>query len=187
MTCKAAIIDLDGVMLDSLGVWAEIDEDFVRRYGIDNGKEVVARLGRIPSLMAAGEYLHGECGVEKSPREIADEFVELLGEHYKHTLPLFPGVIEALEKLKQSGVAMAMITASPEVHARPAAERTGIAPYFQFALYDEPKTDAAVFLRAAERLGATIDETIVIDDNPAIRAVAEGAGFRTREEIIDNR
>ena len=78
MEFKAAIIDLDGVMLDSLGVWREIDTDFVRRYNIANPDAVIERLQRIPSLIDAGRYLHTECGLPQSPQEIADEFVELV-------------------------------------------------------------------------------------------------------------
>jgi HAD superfamily hydrolase (TIGR01509 family) len=179
----AAIIDLDGVMLDSLGVWSEIDEDFVRRYNIANPDAVIERLQRIPSLIDAGRYLHNECGLPQSPQEIADEFVELLGEHYRNTLQLFPGVLDKLRALKESGLKLAMVTASPEVHARPAAERTGILGFFDHVYYDEPKTTPDVFLRAVRDLGSTVADTIVIDDNAAIRPIAEAAGFHTRPAL----
>ena len=183
MDFKAAIIDLDGVMLDSLSVWSEIDRDFVRRYRIADPDAVVEHLKRIPSLIDAGRYLHSDCGVAKSPQEIADEFVELLGEHYRNTLELFPGVLDRLRALKASGLKLAMVTASPEVHAKPAAERTGILGFFDSVYYDEPKTTPDVFLRAVRDLGATVEGTLVIDDNPALRAVAEAAGFRTRPAL----
>ena len=179
----AAIVDLDGVMLDSLGVWSEIDTDFVRRYGIANPDAVVERLQRIPSLIDAGNYLHNECGVPKTPQAIADEFVELLGEHYRNTLQLFPGVTDKLRALKDAGLKLAMVTASPEVHAKPAAERTGILGFFDEVYYDEPKTTPDVFLRAVHDLGTTVADTIVIDDNAAIRPIAESAGFRTRAAL----
>lgn len=176
---KAAIIDLDGVMLDSLGVWSQIDSEFVVRHGVANGNEVVERLKRTPSLIDAGEYLHGECGLDMAPQEIADEFIALLGDHYRNTLQLFPGVLDALEKLGDAGLPLAMVTASPEVHARPAAERTGILRFFSRIYYDEPKTSPAIFIRAARELGYGIDQTVIVDDNPAIRDVANGAGFPT--------
>ena len=180
---RAAIIDLDGVMLDSLGVWSEIDTDFVRRYNIDDGATVVEHLKRIPSLIDAGRYLHNDCGLQQSPQEIADEFVELLGEHYRDTLKLFPGVTDKLRALRDAGLRLAMVTASPEVHARPAAERTGILGFFDAVYYDEPKTTPDVFLRAVRDLGSTVADTLVIDDNPALRTVAETAGFRTRPAL----
>ena len=180
----ALIIDLDGVMLDSLGVWSEIDADFVARYRIRNGAAVVERLKSIPSLIDAGHYLHGECGVAKSPQEIADEFVELLGEHYRHTLPLFPGVEAKLRAFKAARLKLAMVTASPEVHAKAAAERTGILGFFDRVYYDESKTTPDVFFRAVAELGAQRDGTVVIDDNPAVRAVAEAAGFRTLPSLV---
>ena len=179
MDFRAAIIDLDGVMLDSLGVWSEIDTDFVRRYNLKNGPEIVERLKRTTSLLAAGHYLREECGHPNTPEEIAEEFVNLLGEHYKHTLQLFPGVLEKLAELKGAGIRLAMVTASPEIHARPAAERTGIIGFFDKIYYDESKTTPGIFLRAADELDATIETTLVIDDNPRLRAVAESAGFRT--------
>lgn len=184
LPCTALVIDLDGVLLDSLGVWSEIDADFVARYRIPNGSAVVERLKTIPSLIDAGHYLHGECGVAKSPQEIADEFVALLGEHYRNTLPLFPGVVDQLRALKAAGRKLALVTASPEVHAKAAAERTGILGFFDRVYYDEPKTMPDVFFRAIAELGATRAETLVIDDNPDVRAVAEAAGFRTRPALV---
>lgn len=181
---NAAIIDLDGVMLDSLGVWSQIDSEFVVRHGIANGAEVVERLKRTPSLIDAGEYLHGECGLAMAPQEIADEFTDLLGDHYRNTLQLFPGVLEALKLLGDADLPLAMVTASPEVHARPAAERTGILPFFSRIYYDEPKTSPAIFLRAAGELGFGIDQIVIVDDNPAIRAVAEKAGFPTLPRLV---
>ncbi len=180
---KAAIIDLDGVMLDSLGVWSEVDADFVRRHGIANPEAVVERLQTIPSLIDAGHYLHNECAVAKDPQTIADEFVGLLGDHYRNTLQLFPGVVDRLQSLKDAGLRLAMVTASPAVHAKAAAERTGILGFFDKVYYDEAKKTSDVFHRAVRDLGATIGTTFVIDDNPAVRSIAEAAGFRTRAAL----
>lgn len=174
------------MMLDSLGVWSEIDTDFVRRYNLANGAEVVERLKHSASLLSAGHYLHEECGHPHSPEEIAQEFVDLLGEHYKYTLQLFPGVIEKLQEFKSAGMKLAMVTASPEIHARPAAERTGIIRFFDKVYYDESKTTPEIFLRAVKDLGATIAETVVIDDNPKLRIVAESAGFHTMSKLVSS-
>lgn len=184
MNFKAAIIDLDGVMLDSLGVWGQIDSDFVRRYNIENEEEVVCRLQRTTSLIEAGVYLHEECGHPHSPEAIAQEFTDLLGGYYRDSLQLFPGVIEKLREFKDRGVKIAMVTASPEVHAKPAAERTGIMPFFDKVYYDEKKTTRDIFDRAASELGASAEDTVVIDDNPLLRAVAESAGFRTFPSLV---
>lgn len=184
MNFKAAIIDLDGVMLDSLGVWGQIDTDFVKRYNIKNGDEVVIRLQRTTSLLEAGIYLHNECGHPHSPEAIAQEFVDLLGGYYRHSLQLFPGVIDKLKEFKDAGIKIAMVTASPEVHAKPAAERTGIMPFFDKVYYDEKKTTRDIFDRAVRELGTTTADTIVIDDNPQLRAVAESAGFRTLPSLV---
>lgn len=78
-----------------------------------------------------------------------------------------------------------MVTASPEVHARPAAERTGIMPFFDKVYYDEKKTTRGIFDRAAFELGAKSNETVVFDDNPLLRAVAESAGFKTYSSLSE--
>lgn len=181
---KAAIIDLDGVMLDSLGVWTEIDEDFVKRYNLANGGEIVERLKRTTSLLGAGEYLHNECGHPNSPEEIAQEFVDLLGDHYRNTLQLFPGIIDKLSELKKAGLKLAMVTASPREHAEPAAKRTGILDFFDKIYYNESKCSPEVFLSVAKDLGTTVDDTTVIDDNSDLRAVAERAGFKTLSALV---
>ncbi len=175
----AAIVDLDGVVLDSLGVWQDIDRDYLKAHGLDGRPEINARLNNSSTLMDAALYLHEECGIEKSPEAICDEFNLLLGDYYRHTLTLIPGAKEAMDALKAKGLKLALVTASPSELVHAALRRNGIDDYFDhfFCLADKMKKETFEEVLAA--LGSTEKTTVVYDDLERIRKVAEGLGFKT--------
>ncbi len=179
MEFKAAIIDLDGVVLDSLGVWQDIDREYLAVHGLGGRPEINERLNRSSTLMDAAEYLHNECGVTKSPEAICAEFNELLADHYRHTLVLIEGAKEVLDRLYAMRIKMALVTASPEDLVHAALKRNKADHYFSHFFCTADKLIPKTFHNAVSALGSRPDETIVVDDLDRIRAVAESLGFRT--------
>lgn len=56
---KAAIFDLDGTLLDSMGVWDQVDIDFLAKRGIEvpadyMGKVAAMQFGRSPNTRSPG-------------------------------------------------------------------------------------------------------------------------------------
>lgn len=64
MSVRAAILDMDGTLLDSLSIWDTIGEDYLRSLGIvpePNLSEIL----RTMSMSQAASYFQEKYGVQK--------------------------------------------------------------------------------------------------------------------------
>ena len=82
--------DLDGVLLDSNGVWIDVDLAFTQKRGLEVTEEYAYTVGHSIFPVAAQftkDYYH----LPESPQEIMDEWRALAYEAYAHTIPMKPG------------------------------------------------------------------------------------------------
>ncbi len=180
---RGALVDLDGVVLDSLGVWGDIDRDYIRRHALANPETVRERLSRVVHLREAADYLHGECGVPDTPEEILEEFRRLLEDEYRHRLQVFPWVAERLRAMRGEGLRVALVSATSEPMARAALRRNGVEDCFDLFFCDADKRCADVLILAAAALGTVPAETLLVDDMESIRKIASAAGFRVADTL----
>ena len=95
------IFDLDGTLLDSMGIWDTIGEDYLRSLGIEP-RENLAETFKEMSLSQSAAYYQKVYGVEKSEEEIIQGIHDLIAEFYMKKAPLKEGVKEALELLQKA-------------------------------------------------------------------------------------
>ena len=167
------IFDLDGTLIDSNGVWLEVDKIFLGRRGAPYTQEYyegVAHTILSNCAVFTKEYLH----LEESCEEIIAEWMELAGDAYRH-IPLKPHVREYLDRCRAAGHRMAVFTSSVPEHCRAAVENHGLAPYFEKIIYAQElgvdKKSPAIFRRVAEILGVKPGACVLFDDSlPACKA-----------------
>lgn len=99
--------DLDGTLLDSNGVWLDIDVEFLGRQGISPVPADYTDYVAHHSAPDAARYTKERFGLPHSPQEILDAWMELAREAYAHTLPLKPGAKEFLLRCHQAGWSVA--------------------------------------------------------------------------------
>ena len=177
---KSIIFDLDGTLIDSMPVWKDTGKTFLIKHGF----EVPENLHSIVKAQTIGqtaEYFRTQLGVTHTQEEIINEIIQYVEDAYKNIIPLKPFVREFLDKELASGTKMCVLTASEAGYIRPALERLDLMKYFQFILTCSEtgcyKTDPDVFHIAMEKLGGTLEDTIVFED--ALYAVkgAKKGGF----------
>ena len=109
MQIKAAIFDVDGTLLDSLGIWEEADEEYLSRRGI-TPEEGLGRILYPMTVEEASAYIREHYPVEQTIEEIGKGVLEIVREFYEQKAPLKPGAEELLRKLKAQGISMAVAT-----------------------------------------------------------------------------
>jgi len=173
------IFDLDGTLIDSNGVWVEVDKTFLARRNAPYTREYyegVAHTILQNCAVFTKEYLH----LEESCEEIIAEWMDLAKDAY-HSVPLKPFVRDYLDRCRAAGHRMAVFTACVPEHCQAAMARHGLAPYFEQVIYAQElgvdKKSPAIFRRIAEMLGVPPRDCVLFDDSLTACKAAKAAGM----------
>lgn len=180
---QTAIIDMDGTILDSLGMWSKIDHDFLEvRRGIavpDDYVKIIAPM----TYRETAEYTIARFGLTDEPEALMAEWDKMAEEEYRSNVTLKPYAREFLTRLREMGVGTVLCTSSPESYYKPALTRLGVYEMFDaFATTGEvgvSKSEPDVFLLAARKVGSDPRRCTVFEDIPEAILGAKKAGMNT--------
>lgn len=180
MIYKGYIFDLDGTVLDSMGVWHDVDVEFLGKRGLPFSDEYGKAISHM-KLELAAEYTVKLYGLEESPSDIIKEWLDMAEYAFKNKVGLKKYAKEFLALLTELKIPKAVATTSRRSLYRPALERNGILGYFDAFSDAEAvsrgKDSPEIFLRAAEALGLKPEDCIVFDDTGEAVRTAKKAGF----------
>ena len=175
------LFDLDGTLIDSNGVWKDVDRAFLSRRGFSYTKAYYDGVAHT-ILPLAAEFTKRFCGLSESCEEIMAEWKELARGLYR-TVPLKPGVRAYLEQCRRDGQRMAMVTSSLPEHCRDALEHLEIGDYFERVVFAQElrmdKQSPELWRVAASTLGVRPGECTLFDDSLLSCRGARAAGMRT--------
>lgn len=182
MQQQGAIFDLDGTLLDSMGIWNQIDVDFLAKRGL----EVPEDYQKIITPMQAHEialYTIRRFHLEEKPEDIMQEWFDMAQEAYREYLPLKPHVYAYVEGLHRRGKKLAVATSSDSCLVMPALERTGLLPMLDTVVtakeVGRSKEFPDIYEKAAANLGLPPEECVVYEDIIEGIRGAKAGGFRT--------
>lgn len=166
-TFKAAIFDMDGLILDSertvLNIWEKIGEKYgfenIRAYGISViGKNKKATIDEF-------ERVYGESGVpyEKELRAIYNEMAQ------KGEVPLKPNTLELLNAMKSAGMKIAIASSSTREEITSQLGTLGALELFDAIVSGDQvtrsKPDPEIFLKACDALNVKPEESLGLEDS----------------------
>ena len=176
---KGAIFDVDGTLLDSMGIW----EDVGVRYLKSIGKEPEANLSQIlfpMSIEEGAKYVKEHYELPYAIDEIIEGVLSIVRDFYYYEAPLKEGVKEILAALKEKEISMVIATSSEKDHIEKAFKRLGIDGYFEkiFTCSEvgESKSSPLIYWKAAEYLRTKPEETLVFEDAFHALLTAKSAG-----------
>ena len=114
--------DLDGTLLDSNGIWLDIDIEFLGRRGISPVPEDYTDYVTHHSAPDAARYTRERFSLPETPEEIMEGWMSMARSAYAHTLPLKPGVPAFLDACRRRGTRMAVLTSCMPPLCRAALE-----------------------------------------------------------------
>lgn len=122
-------------------------------------------------------------GEEVDYRAIRQERVDLMKDMLAHEIPLKPQVPQTLEKLRQMGYSMAVVTATAQEQAVSNLKLAGLLPFFDHvisaSMVKRGKPAPDVYLYACEVLGVQPENCYAVEDSPNGVMSAHAAGCRT--------
>lgn len=174
------LFDLDGTLIDSNGVWVEIDHLFLDRRGLPLTEEYIDVVGHSIFPIAAQftkDYYH----LSETPEEIMAEWTLWALEAYAGRIPAKPGVKAFLERERRKGETLVIVTACVPEMCRAALERLELADYFSRSFfaqeYGMEKRDPRFFSLVVEALGVPPEACTLYEDAPDNCAAARAAGL----------
>ena len=171
---RAALLDLDGTLLDSIPDLAfaanamrvelgmiPLREDVVATF-VGKGVDNLVRRSLAGSLDAA----------DPAP----DEFQRAREAFYRHyhlvngeRAQVYPGVIEGLKLMRDQGLKMAVVTNKPTEFTLPLLQRTGLAGFFEAVVCGDTcerrKPDPDQIHHACDLMGVGVNEAVTIGDS----------------------
>ena len=181
-TLQGVIFDLDGTLLDSTGMWRQVDGRLMAHYG----KEVPPDLSETVQRMSIEEFSQffvEEFDLPVTPEQIAQQVADMVAEEYREKLQLKPHVPEILDWLDQQNIPYGVATATYGELAEAALRRLHIWARLRFLLTEQdagtPKTQPKIFQLAAQKLHLGRRQIAVVEDSLHALEGAKNGGFFT--------
>lgn len=183
---RTVIFDLDGTLADTSGDLIAAANGCFQGLGygdvLDPVKDALAAFHGGRAMLTLG---FDRLGLEARDKSIAveREFPNLLA-HYerdidRHTV-IYPGAIEAVERLRMQGYAVGICTNKPEGLAETLLTRLGIRDLFGSLIGADTlptrKPDAAPFVASVEQAGGVVETSLIIGDTVTDLNTARAVG-----------
>ncbi len=188
---KAAIIDLDGTMVDTMGDFVVAINLMLRDLGYAPVERAVAalRVGKgsenlVNSVL--NHVLDRSIRAQAAPKKIAN-FEQALGlyqQHYRaingQHAQVYPGVVDGLLALQKAGLKLACLTNKPVAFALELLKLKGLDGFFSQVFggdsFATKKPDALPVLKTCEALGTQPFRTLMVGDSSNDAQAARAAG-----------
>ena len=172
--------DMDGTLIDSNGVWKDVDREFLARRGLPYTRAYYEGVAHTIFPLAA-KFTKEYCHLSESCAEIMAEWMDLAKDAYAH-VTVKPGVRAYLKQCKAEGRQMAVVTSSVPAHCHTALERLDLEKYFQRITFAQElgleKRDPEIWRIAARESGVRPEDCTVFDDSLAACKGARQARMR---------
>lgn len=181
MDKKFAIFDMDGTLVDSMGYWNRLAEEFLARRGFPPLSPELQEESIALTMEGTANLFIRTYHMTDTPEQICAEVNGLMERHYRADVPLKPGAAAFLERMKQADFQMCIASSTNPVLIDICLRRLGVRDYFEFLLsceeVGEGKNRPTVYLEAARRLGGTPENTVIFEDILVAAQTAKQAGF----------
>lgn len=197
---KVIIFDMDGTLIDSVGVWNEVDKALIKR--INNNAEInrdvdiqeqrdsaLRRYSKEANpYLAYCEFLGRKYGSQLTGEEIIKLRYEIAQEYLQNTIDYKPDVEVLLKELKKRGFILVIASTTKKTNMeiyrtknKNIMTKAMIDEYFSLVFTREDakeiKPNPEIYLRVMQELGVNDEECLIFEDSLIGIEAAKGAGI----------
>lgn len=178
---KGIIFDLDGTMLDSLGMWSSLDQAYLEEKGIEAPEGLSSKTEGF-TFAETAQYFKDRFGLKEDVEDIVKEWHDYIEKIYPG-LPFKKGVRDFIESSIKEGKKIALATANSRKLAGAVLKAQDYIDYFEVLVSADEvgrgKPHPDVFLEAAKRLDLKPEDCLVFEDTLMGVVGAKRAGMTT--------
>jgi beta-phosphoglucomutase len=181
MKCQNVLFDMDGVIVDSEPLHAEVYQRTLRKYGYELTLEqykahIFGRTDR-----AGLQHYFDALGISDDPAAILAEKSQAYLEFAADKLVPYQEVVELIHDLASRRVTLGLVTGALRAEAELTLHTLSIRDHFAAVIAAEDivrsKPDPEGYLKGARALGASPETCVVIEDAPSGVQAARAAGM----------
>ncbi len=163
---EAIIFDLDGTLIDSMGIWRQIDIDFLKERNIPFPEDLQQSLEGM-CFKDAATYFIERFNLPESNDELQNIWNDMAHRKYSET-PIKEGVKDFLLKAKENGCKLGIATSNSTRLTEAVLKANNVFDMFDSILTGcdtrKSKPDPEVYLEAASLLKVDPEKCLVFED-----------------------
>lgn len=179
---KGVIFDVDGTLLNSMPIWENLGELYLKKLGIEAENGLGSILFAM-SMEEAAAYLIERYDLSLGVTDVVEGLARQVEEFYAEKVPLKEGVRQYLQEFRERGIPMVIATSGDRKNAQAALKRLKVLSYFDgiFTCSEigSGKSQPDIYLTAMLKMDTEPENTWVFEDALHAIQTAKRAGFKT--------
>ncbi|MBO5372166.1 MAG: HAD family phosphatase, partial [Lachnospiraceae bacterium] len=164
---KAVIFDLDGTLIDSMGIWRDIDIEFLSQRNISFEEDLQTKIEGM-SFTETAVFFREYYQLSESIDELKDIWNKMAEHKYRYEIQPKSGALRFLEYLKKKGIKMGIATSNSEELIAAVNEAYHFDTYMSCIVtscsVNKGKPAPDVYLEAARQLKVAPENCLVFED-----------------------
>lgn len=174
------LFDFDGTLVDSMPSFVSVMLRILDENNIKYENDIVKIITPL-GYAGTAEYFR-TLGVSMPKEKMIQLMDDYAYDEYAYKIKAKENVIAVLNKLKEEGAGLNVLTASPHKVLDVCLKRLGIYDLFDNVWscedFSTTKSDPSIYVKAAEKLGKGVEEILFLDDNYNADKTAKVSGMK---------
>lgn len=171
---EAAIFDLDGTLIDSMGMWDDIDREYLEKRNISLPLNLKTEIEHL-SFSETADYFKTKFHIEDTIDTIEKEWYDMAFHKYSDNIMIKPYVRNFLEILKSKNIKISLATSNYREIAEVALKKNNLYNFFDAIVVTQDvnrgKDFPDIFLLASQKINVIPEKCVLFEDSlPAVKS-----------------